>query len=128
MKTQNMYPQKLIEEYRNPKYNQALINYTHKAKVQNLTCGDEITMYIRVKQNLIIDIGYEVQACAVTIATASLLSAKLLEMTLSDIKQLQEKDIFELLDMELKPSRQRCATLPLEAVNKALEEKTSTSI
>ena len=61
-------------------------------------------------------IKYEIKGCAVTTASASILS----ELNLTKLKKMTQKDLIKVLGFELTPARVKCAMLPLVAIKKAL--------
>jgi NifU-like protein involved in Fe-S cluster formation len=77
----------------------------------NTSCGDTITVYFKNNK-----VKYEIEGCAVATASASILS----ELKLEKLKKLKEKDLKKILGFELTPAREKCATLPLVAIQKAL--------
>jgi len=60
------------------------------------------------------------QGCAISTASASLLSEKLKGKSLKEIEKINEKDIFKMLGIEINPGRIKCAMLPLVTIKKAL--------
>lgn len=118
----NIYKQKIKDHYADPKHVGKLRDFTHTAKVSNLACGDEITIYLKVKDNKIVEISHETEGCAIIIATASILSEYLLNKSISAISLLNKEEIEKLIEFEVGPSRESCIVMPLEAVKTAAQE------
>ena len=114
-----------------------IANYTHKSKHKNPLCGDEMEISLIVKDRIIKDIGYQCKSCVYCQASVSLLSRKIKEKKVDDIKkfikvgeQLFEdakvsmekhwKDFKEILDKK-NLSRKECLLLPLRTIAKALK-------
>ena len=117
--------------------NKIVENYTHKTKHKNPLCGDEMEISLVVKDNIVKDMGYQCKSCVYCQASVSLLSRKIKEKKVDDIKkfikvgeQLFEdakvsmekhwKDFKEILDKK-NIARKECLLLPLRTVLKALK-------
>ncbi len=117
--------------------NKVVENYTHKSKHKNPLCGDEMEISLIVKEDVVKDMGYQCKSCVYCQASVSLLSRKIKEKKVDDIKkfikvgeQLFEdakvsmekhwKDFKEILDKK-NISRKECLLLPLRTIAKALK-------
>ena len=117
--------------------NKVVENYTHKSKHKNPLCGDEMEISLIVKDNVVKDMGYQCKSCVYCQASVSLLSRKIKEKKVDDIKkfikigeQLFEdakvnmekhwKEFKEILDKK-NLSRKECLLLPLRTIAKALK-------
>jgi nitrogen fixation NifU-like protein len=123
----NLYRDLIIDHYRNPRNTGQLKNADGEAKEANATCGDLVEFAVQIR--LLSANSYSLKAvkwrsvgCAISTAAASLLSERVKEIDKVDkIKKLTEKDMVEILGGEITPARIKCATLPLAALKKALE-------
>ena len=88
----NEYQEQLLENYHNPKnFGKPKFNSTHSAKVANLSCGDELQVWLKVSgDGLIENISFNGEGCSISIATASLLYEALLGKNISLINTLDE--------------------------------------
>ena len=117
--------------------NKIVENYTHKTKHKNPLCGDEMEISLVVKNDVVKDMGYQCKSCVYCQASVSLLSRKIKEKKVDDVKkfikvgeQLFEdakvsmekhwKDFKEILDKK-NLSRKECLLLPLRTIAKALK-------
>lgn len=66
------------------------------------------------------DIRFNGEGCAISIASASMLTEKATGMSMKKIIALNADDIIDMLGVELTPSRTKCALLPLEVLQKAV--------
>ena len=111
-------------------------NYSHKTSLKNSLCGDKITLELTVKNKKVISMRYETEACIYCEASASLLSKKIKNLYLKDIKKdflilknFNKKDfkiprnlsVFKKLFSSDNLSRIKCLILPFNAVLKALK-------
>jgi nitrogen fixation NifU-like protein len=79
-----------------------------------------MSMEILVEHKKIIDVRFSGVGCAISQASASMLTEKVKGMKISDVEKIKTDDIISMLGTTLTPSRIKCATLPLEVLTKAL--------
>ena len=128
---------RILEIASHTENNKVVENYTHKSKHKNPLCGDEMEISLIVKEDVVKDMGYQCKSCVYCQASVSLLSRKIKEKKVDDIKkfikvgeQLFEdakvsmekhwKDFIEILDKK-NLSRKECLLLPLRTIAKALK-------
>ena len=128
---------RILEIAAHTENNKIVENYTHKTKHKNPLCGDEMEISLVVKDDIVKDMGYQCKSCVYCQASVSLLSRKIKEKKVDDIKkfikvgeQLFEdakvsmekhwKDFKEILDKK-NLSRKECLLLPLRTIVKALK-------
>ncbi len=116
----NIYQQQILDNYHNPVNFGKPKEYTHTSKKQNLSCGDEIEIYLTIKDGKVTDMHYEAEGCAISVASASLLSQYIQGKGIEEIRKMGIEEIKEILGIELTPSRNKCALLALEAVKRSL--------
>jgi nitrogen fixation NifU-like protein len=117
---QKIYLNKIKEHYRHPLNEGKLSHPTHVGEVLNPICGDEIKVYLEVKNGVLKDVKYEVQSCMIGVAGASLLSEKIKGKTVGELKKLEKSDIEELFGFKITVAREGCATLALTAIKKSI--------
>ena len=127
---------RILEIAAHTENNKVVENYTHKSKHKNPLCGDEMEISLIVKEDVVKDMGYQCKSCVYCQASVSLLSRKIKEKKVDDVKkfikvgeQLFEdakvsmekhwKDFKEILDKK-NLSRKECLLLPLRTIAKAL--------
>ncbi len=128
---------RILEIAAHTENNKVVENYTHKSKHKNPLCGDEMEISLIVKKDVVKDMGYQCKSCVYCQASVSLLSRKIKEKKVDDVKkfikvgeQLFEdakvsmekhwKDFKEILDKK-NLSRKDCLLLPLRTIAKALK-------
>ena len=77
---------KILEIASHTENNKVLENFTHKSKNKNPLCGDEMEISLIVKNDVIKDIGYQCKSCVYCQASVSLLSRKLKNKKIEEIK------------------------------------------
>ena len=116
-----------------------LDNHTHFSKLKNAICGDEMKVYLIIKNSKIEDFKYECESCIYCQASVSLLSRKAKNQSIEKVKKFvnQAKNSFEKnvksFDKEWKEfdkiiiknniSRKECLLLPLNTTLNALDKK-----
>lgn len=117
----DIYREVILDHYKNPRNFGHLDKPHAKVEEGNVTCGDRIVMEITVNEKRAIrQIRFSGEGCAISQATASMLTEKVIGMSVSDVMQLALADITTMLGTTLTPSRTRCATLSLEVLQKCV--------
>jgi len=117
-----MYQEIILDHYRNPRNAGVLPDATGEISLNNPLCGDKITLTIKEDEGRIVDIGYKATGCAISVASASMLSEYILGKTKDELQKLDKDFIIELIGIELSPNRIKCALLPLEALSKVINK------
>jgi len=108
----------ILDLWKNPLNFGTLKHPTKKIRVLNPFCGDEINLEINVDKGIIKEVGFTGQGCAISRAFTSLVTEGIKGKTLEDVKKMTQEDVLKLLNIEISPSRIKCALLPLEAIKK----------
>ncbi len=128
---------RILEIASNTENNKILDKHTHKSKNKNPICGDVMEISLLVKNNKVIDMGYQCKSCVYCQASVSLLSQNIKNKNLEEIKELINtcENIFENTKVILEKkwqifkeifdkkniSRKECLLLPMRTVLKALK-------
>ena len=134
-----MIDKEVIKIASNTENHGKLDNHTHFSKMKNSICGDEMKIYLIVKNEKIANFKYECESCIYCQASVSLLSRKIKNKSVEKVKNFvhQAKNYFEKntksFDKEWKEfdtimtknniSRKECLLLPVNAVLDALNNK-----
>jgi nitrogen fixation protein NifU and related proteins len=116
---QEIYKENIIDHYKHP-HNKGKIDHNKTHRELNTSCGDELTIYLNVKNNIIEDISFEGHGCAISQASVSMLTDKLKGMTIEETLKLTQHDILELLGIPISYVRMKCALLSIKTVQGAL--------
>ena len=117
----SIYQDIILDHYRNPRNTGTLKNSSNHIKVSNPLCGDMLEMDIQEKDGVISDIMFSGQGCAISQATASMVTEYAKGKSKDEIKKLDKDFIRELLGIQLSPNRLKCALLSLEALLKLIQ-------
>ena len=116
-----MYREHILDLYKHPSNFGILENTTHEYTEYNSLCGDEITVQLLVKNGKVKDVKFNGSGCVICMVSASLLTDKIKDMSMEEIKKLDRKDLLKLLKIPINPARIKCVLLPLEATKGALK-------
>jgi len=116
----DIYREIILDHYKNPRNFGHLAHPDAKVEEGNVTCGDRISIEIAVKNGTLEDIRFSGEGCAISQASASMLTENVKGMKLSKIKKLDAKYILSMLGTTLTPTRTKCALLSLEVLQKAI--------
>ena len=123
----SLYHDLIIDHYKNPRNFGVLENPDAVAQEANASCGDLIEFQIKIKriQNSVFSIQnlkWRGVGCAISTAAASLLSEKIQHSAFSIqyLMSMTDEDMVEMLGGDISPTRLKCATLSLKALQKAL--------
>ncbi|WP_332897615.1 iron-sulfur cluster assembly scaffold protein [Haladaptatus sp. CMSO5] len=109
----DMYRQQILDHYKNPRNYGKLENPTFTHVGENPLCGDEIRMDVVLDEDeeTIVHVAFTGDGCAISQASASLLSQKLPGMTVDELEALDRDDMTEMLGVDISPMRIKCAVL-----------------
>jgi nitrogen fixation NifU-like protein len=116
----DLYQAIILDHYRNPRNHGTLEHPTHQAAGINASCGDKLHMDITVKNDIIEEVRFSGVGCAISQASASILTEAILAKPVAEILVLESQDVLELLGVPLSPSRIKCGLLSLETLKKTL--------
>ncbi|PIS40788.1 MAG: hypothetical protein COT26_01550 [Candidatus Kerfeldbacteria bacterium CG08_land_8_20_14_0_20_43_14] len=120
-----IYREIIIDHYKNPRNFGKLKNPDYHSHEDNLVCGDKVEFFVQLdKAGKVKEVRWQGEGCALSQASASLLSEMLVGKNLQELNRIGNKDIFKIVGENLNPSRQKCATLSIEALQKMLKTKT----
>lgn len=121
--SRDMYRQRILDHYRDPQNYGTIDDPDVTYEDVNPSCGDEIQMYAAVDEDdEITDIKFDGQGCAISQASASLLTEEVKGMRLDEVRDLETEDIREMLGIELSPVRVKCAVLGLKVLEGGIVE------
>jgi nitrogen fixation NifU-like protein len=113
----DFYRENILDHYRNPRNKGRLENPTHRHEEHNPLCGDVIRIDLHVDgENVIDQVRFDGQGCAISQAAASMLTEMIQGKTLDEAKQLDKEDILEAMGIDIGPVRLKCALLSLKVL------------
>lgn len=119
----SIYQELILDHYHNPRNIGKLSHPSGSVAVNNPLCGDKLTLHISVKNNIIHEIAFSGDGCAISLASASMLTEFAKGKSLEETKEIKPEFVIEMLGIELSPNRLKCALLSLEALKKVVLQK-----
>jgi len=132
----DLYQEVILDHAKSPRNFGVLEQYTCSAEGNNPMCGDQLTVYVDIKDGVVSDVSYRARGCAISIASASIMSSMIKGRTLEEVNILFDKFHMLCTDQEVEddddidrlrvlsgvskfPTRVKCATMSWHAVKEA---------
>ncbi len=117
----NMYNEKVLEVFTNPKNIGTIENPDGVGTVGNATCGDIMKMYLKIENNVIVDAKFQTFGCAAAIATSSTATEMIIGKTVEEAEKLTNADVVNSLG-GLPAQKMHCSVLAEEAIREAIKD------
>lgn len=143
----DLYQDIILNHNKRPRNYRKMEGATHHAAGHNPLCGDEVTVYLQIEGEIIKDVSFDGQGCAISKASASLMTTRLKGKTLTEVRALMHDVRTLLTDPEQKEPdlevlgdlaalagvrkyavRVKCATLAWHTLESALEGRDRVSM
>lgn len=123
MSYNNLYNQLLTDYYRYPRNKGNLEKPDFISGVYNPLCGDQVTLCGMLDTDKKVRVClFEAKGCVISQATASLVTEFVIGKSIEKILALNKDDLLKLVQIELGPTRLRCALISLEALHNGLKK------
>src|SRR3990167_8197914 len=135
----DLYREEILEHWRSPQNFGKLADADFVIEQINPLCGDQVTFYFRFAKRkktngdvpfkidddtIIEEVSFTGKGCAISIASASILSEAILNKPLSALAKITDSDVLKMIGGPVGPARLKCAFLSLEAVKKITVKNT----
>lgn len=114
------YREHILDHFHNPRHAGHLEAPDVDREEDNPLCGDKVRVELQIKDGAIQDIAWSGRGCAISMASASLLSERVAGKSLSEVKALGKAEVLEDLGIEVSPARLKCALLALETLQRGV--------
>jgi len=114
-----MYTERLLDHYRNPRNKGRLDAPDLAAEEYNPLCGDRVSIEATVEDGRIVESRFDGRGCALCLGAASILTERLQGHTLDELKALDQDEFLVELESTPRPARLKCALLPWMAFRHA---------
>jgi nitrogen fixation NifU-like protein len=115
----DFYRDFILDHYRNPRNFGHLEAPTASAEDLNPLCGDTIRVELDVRDGIVNDVRFSGQGCAISQASASMLTETVKGMKVEDVAKLSKDVVLENVGIGISPTRLKCATLGLRVLKSA---------
>ena len=116
-----MYSEKVMEHFMNPRNVGVIEDADGVGKEGNPVCGDLMEIFIKVKDDRIVDIKFRTFGCGAAIATSSMATEMVKGKTIEEALQLTNKAVAEALE-GLPPIKMHCSNLAADAIHAAIQD------
>ncbi len=116
----DIYKDIILDYYRNPRNFGDLPDADVRAKDSTPLCGDIIEMQLKINDGRVDDIRFKGKGCAISQASASMLTELAKGKTLDELKTMGKPNVLELLGIDPGPTRIKCALLGLKVLKLAV--------
>ena len=116
-----MYQENILDHYKNPRNFGKIENASVHHHEYNPLCGDEIDMFLVIDENKkVVDVKFFGKGCAISTASASMLSEEIRGKNTEELKNLTKEKILEMLGIPISPVRLKCALLSLDTLKNSI--------
>ena len=115
------YSAKVMEHFQNPRNVGEIENPDGVGEIGNPVCGDIMKLYIKVKDNRVVEAKFKTFGCGAAIATSSMITELVKNKTLEEAEKISKQTVAEALD-GLPVNKMHCSNLAADALHKAIED------
>jgi nitrogen fixation protein NifU and related proteins len=116
----DLYRDYILEHYRRPHNFGVIEDADASYEGNNPLCGDRITLMLGLKEGVVDRVGFTGRGCAISQASASLLTDEIKGKPLKDVAAFRADDLLDLLGIEISPARIKCAMLSHDSLQHVL--------
>ncbi|MCU4717475.1 Fe-S cluster assembly sulfur transfer protein SufU [Halapricum hydrolyticum] len=119
----DMYRQQILDHYKNPRHYGEIEDATFTHVGENPMCGDTIEMDVVLDddEETIEAVAFRGDGCAISQASASMLSERLPGTSIEELREMDRDDIIDMLGVEISPMRVKCAVLAEKVAQDGVE-------
>ena len=116
-----MYQENILDHYKSPHNFGKMENASVHHHEKNPLCGYELDMFLVIDENKrIVDIKVYPTGCAISVASASMLSDEIKGKTIHELEKMTKENILEMLGIPISPVRLKCALLSLDTLKNSI--------
>jgi len=117
----DIYREEILEHWKNPQNFGQMRRPSVVIDQINPLCGDQVRFFFKIINNKVSDISFTGNGCAISIASASILSEYIKNKSVDVLAKITGEKVLDLIGGSVTPARLKCAFLPLEAIRKVVE-------
>ncbi|MFH1916074.1 MAG: Fe-S cluster assembly sulfur transfer protein SufU [Nanoarchaeota archaeon] len=117
---ESMYREHILDHYTHPRNYGEIKNASTAFSGRNPLCGDEVKIELKIEKGRIVDVGFVGGGCAISKASASLITEGIKGKTIEEVKKMKKEDVLKLLEIPISPVRLKCALLSFKVLENAI--------
>lgn len=117
-----IYKDIILEHWQNPQNFGILKKADIDTELDNPYCGDKIRLTIELKNNKVKKVMFTGKGCAISIASASIITEEIKNKTIDELKKIRAEDVLSALQIQITPTRSKCALLIFSVLKKGLSD------
>jgi len=117
-----IYRENILDHFKKPRNFGFLEDHTINHKELNPVCGDQIELFLNIKDNKIENVKFNGKGCAISMASTSMLTERIKGSYLMDVKKITKENILEMIGIPLGIVRRKCGLLSLNVLTKCIEK------
>jgi nitrogen fixation protein NifU and related proteins len=110
----------ILDHFKNPRNYKRISEPDISYEEGNPLCGDVIRFDLKIKNNKVSETGFSGKGCAISQASASILTEMIMNNDLESIREITADDLLEAIGMRISPVRLKCALLSLKVLKSGL--------
>ena len=118
----SVYKEEILDHYKNPRNFGEIDDADIRVDANNPLCGDKLHMDLVVKDGIVQDVAFTGRGCAISQASASMLTEEMIGKPLEELAKTTRQDVLNNLGIEVSYARMKCALLSLGLLRLALAE------
>lgn len=122
MSEDEMQAEIILEHYREPHNYGSLENPSVSLTESNPVCGDTVNLSLLIENGVVKEVKFVGKGCSISQASASMLTDRIVGKTLEELKNMDEQSIVDMVGLKLGPSREKCALLSFNILQKCIKE------
>jgi len=115
-----LYQEVILDHNRHPRNFGPLEGANHTARGHNPLCGDIVVVHVKLADGVVADVAFEGNGCAISKASASVMTETLKGKTLEEAQQIKNSQIAE--ELALPPVKVHCSVLAEDAIKAAVTD------
>ena len=116
-----LYSEKVMDHFMHPRNVGSIENADGVGQVGNAKCGDIMKIYLKIENDIIVDVKFETFGCGSAIASSSMATEMIMGKSIQEAMALTNKAVAEALD-GLPAHKMHCSVLAEEAIKNALKD------
>ena len=113
----DLYQEVILDHAHHPRNFGVLQSPTHTFREMNASCGDMVEFYLLVQDNKILEVKWRGVGCAISTASASIVSEMIQGLSLEEVRKLDAIHVMKRMGIStIAPTREKCLMIPIKAV------------